>query len=1191
MYCNITDKYDTDIERLFYQKIQTAIKIDDYREKIKESWKTDKADYIGKLGTIKYEFINYSLHDQTHSQSILQNIYEWLGKERAEKLSIGDLWLLLETAYSHDVGMSTKYIDLEKLWKDEEKITDLINEINLTNDKEVVETLYKIREKSENMDFFKLIKEDKLWPLKVRKAVTYIDATYFRKKHAELSRKHVLSKINFKINDTIPINSCIENRFYNIVADIDYLHTQDDKEIDKLLKIEADGFDTSEFDDDKIHPQMIAYLLRLGDVLDIKNNRFDLWVINYNGGLSHDSKLHYQKHESVRNFLITPQKIEIEINSENIDVCNCANDWLKSIENELQIITRKWNKIAPKQLKGFLMENWLLETKYGNELFSSDDFSKKLTTNSEKLMQLLSGKNIYRTNLVLFREYLQNAIDATKVKYARYYLDNKDFLEYIKPKVYKNIIPSDIQRYDNSEYSFNKVDVDDLAIKINIEPKDELHCVIKIIDNGIGMDNEGLNALFNIGKGWSGRAERKNFKNYPTWLNPTGGFGIGILSGFLLCNQIKIETKTKESYQYIVEVHSPQKNARIIKKINKKYYGIEGTTITFELPYYTFIKEMRKFVVQNHNNNFIDQNFKESYFQINDKTSLLMMIFESVKEIINYYIGSLIFPIKIYSSSLKLEYEYKKNSIFQCALNLGDQIKNNYFHLSYWDEKYNCFLVSNYKNEESLRILYKGIYVNVDLDSLKKEYDMKIDRANQNSNKNKMNFKKKSELIELIRNTFSIIDIHSDTVEDVLEITRDQLRNENDFLDLAYNILYDFLYKIASTDFSEKNILDYYSKKLIEKLLFFYYREVNENIDIFIHLIRRVETPYFLGSISKNKNLDYFNNIENIFRDLDEIYELVDSVLSKEQYGNKKNIKEKINEIRPKCTNTNNKIENILNLIIEENEELYNYLEKMTYILKEISNKKINTRSNNAVITETYNLLKSFVNQYNSDIKKIWNNNHKKYCFLELIFQKKDFSLYCEDIKNIGQSNNKNKFTSQDFLFVDKEEYERIKEVLSENTLYNYNAIDKSNKEDSYLLLNMEYLKETERNSYKNLLKIINRKIEDTVYFLVDEENQLSKLNILAIKDIPDFASNLLEENFYIINPFFINGNIKTEMKNILKILKNKEIRKKELNTHLMNLECFKSTVRYVAEINNKSYSEVESAYVQLLADTFELLD
>lgn len=117
MYCNITDKYDTDIERLFYQKIQTAIKIDDYREKIKESWKTDKADYIGKLGTIKYEFINYSLHDQTHSQSILQNIYEWLGKERAEKLSIGDLWLLLETAYSHDVGMSTKYIDLEKLWK------------------------------------------------------------------------------------------------------------------------------------------------------------------------------------------------------------------------------------------------------------------------------------------------------------------------------------------------------------------------------------------------------------------------------------------------------------------------------------------------------------------------------------------------------------------------------------------------------------------------------------------------------------------------------------------------------------------------------------------------------------------------------------------------------------------------------------------------------------------------------------------------------------------------------------------------------------------------------------------------------------------------------------------------------------------------------------------------------------------
>lgn len=155
MYNTITDNYDTDIERLFYQKLMTSISVEDYREKIRNAWKADKIEYIGKLETIKYEFINYSLHDQTHSQAILQNIYEWLGKDRAAKLSVGDLWLLLEAAYSHDIGMATTYIDLEKLWKDEEMIQELINEINLTGDKEVIEALTKLQKNRKIIIFMK----------------------------------------------------------------------------------------------------------------------------------------------------------------------------------------------------------------------------------------------------------------------------------------------------------------------------------------------------------------------------------------------------------------------------------------------------------------------------------------------------------------------------------------------------------------------------------------------------------------------------------------------------------------------------------------------------------------------------------------------------------------------------------------------------------------------------------------------------------------------------------------------------------------------------------------------------------------------------------------------------------------------------------------------------------------------------
>ena len=116
--CN--NKYDTYIEKMFFEKLQ-YINDRNLRRRVELAWLSDKEYYTGLTKTIVYEFMNYSLHDESHSTSILQYIYLLLGEDKIDQLSVGDLWLLLEAAYSHDIGMSTDYQDLYNLWINENK--------------------------------------------------------------------------------------------------------------------------------------------------------------------------------------------------------------------------------------------------------------------------------------------------------------------------------------------------------------------------------------------------------------------------------------------------------------------------------------------------------------------------------------------------------------------------------------------------------------------------------------------------------------------------------------------------------------------------------------------------------------------------------------------------------------------------------------------------------------------------------------------------------------------------------------------------------------------------------------------------------------------------------------------------------------------------------------------------------------
>lgn len=54
-------------------------------------------------------YVHYSLHDATHSRSVIQAIERFLGGDRIRVLSATDIFMLLVCAYAHDYGMAMTF--------------------------------------------------------------------------------------------------------------------------------------------------------------------------------------------------------------------------------------------------------------------------------------------------------------------------------------------------------------------------------------------------------------------------------------------------------------------------------------------------------------------------------------------------------------------------------------------------------------------------------------------------------------------------------------------------------------------------------------------------------------------------------------------------------------------------------------------------------------------------------------------------------------------------------------------------------------------------------------------------------------------------------------------------------------------------------------------------------------------------
>ena len=414
--------------------------------------------------TIMLTFPNFTLHDETHIRNVCDWMCKLLSDEEKNNLTAIETAMLLMSACCHDIGMCVFKNQKEKL----------LNNVSTHQWKKYFERFpqdySKINDKNE---------QDR------------IIRNFIRIYHHERVREALGE---FEWSDDLKSQSI----YLQDLTDLCKSHGESLNDLKCLKK-----YDT----------KLCAVLLRLADVLDFGMDRVPDVLLHSLG-------------------INSPKNTEEEISKKEWDK-NSAGSF--RIENGKILFSAEYDKLQlEKDVLGYV-EYVKQELDSCREYLSGTDTAKRiqipylsfnkdedivrngyisgdfcLTMDQDKIMQLLTGKNLYSDSGVFVRELLQNSIDAIMTHKA---LNNR-----LEGKI-------SIRTWtDNEGYSW-----------------------FRIKDNGIGMDEEIIKKyLLKIGRSYYQSDDFQKLQKEHTIKNkPISRFGIGILSCFMNDPNTLVEISTK----------------------------------------------------------------------------------------------------------------------------------------------------------------------------------------------------------------------------------------------------------------------------------------------------------------------------------------------------------------------------------------------------------------------------------------------------------------------------------------------------------------------------------------------------------------------------------------------------------------------------------------------------------------------
>jgi hypothetical protein len=316
-----------------------------------------------------------------------------------------------------------------------------------------------------------------------------------------------------------------------------------------------------------VNLQYCAVILRLADLSDLDPERtpkvlldfimLDLQAPDPEEGVVPEARAksaeEWAKHRAVLGYKITPDEIRIEAKCAHPAIQRGLNEWCDYIDSERrdcrlivhdnrQEITDKYAlDLANDVRKDFIQSD-------GSYIYA--DF--KFQLDYDRIVSLLMGTELWGDSAVVFRELLQNALDAC---YHRKALSARLGLTYTP-----QIRFCTKHQWDGA--------------------KDEMIVVCE--DNGAGMDQHIVeNFLMRIGRSYYHSPE---FRQQNLDFQPIGQFGLGVMSYFMLADSLRIDTQRFEStgsrkQPLFVEVNSAGRYVVIRPSSEQR----EGTSVTLSM--------------------------------------------------------------------------------------------------------------------------------------------------------------------------------------------------------------------------------------------------------------------------------------------------------------------------------------------------------------------------------------------------------------------------------------------------------------------------------------------------------------------------------------------------------------------------------------------------------------------------------
>lgn len=488
------------------------------------------------LKDVRVTFGNYTLHDETHILNVLDAMGGLLG-DQINILSVGELELLILVASLHDVGM---------VYTDEEKQTQF----------EDVETCKKfLKENAPEL----LGSSAKDWSEDMQQ-------NYLRSLHSERVAE-VLQNKSWRelMYDQRPIE----------VVPLDCI----------ILVCEAHGYNPSDMMNnqefeymqaDDVSPLFCAILLRLADLLDFDDTRAPQVLYSY-VECNENSCEEWKKHQASAGFVYpefpSTEDLPYKARCKSPGVEHAVRTFLDWVDVELGNSIRLQKYCEKDWQQKFSFPRAVSRKEIQSEGYMSGDFC--ITMDQTKILDLLTGENLYDNRDVFVRELLQNAIDATL----------------LRAKMDADFVP------EKSRIDFWEWNDKDGNIWFRID------------DEGTGMTMGMLQRYFlKVGNSYySSKEIERDLRdhNQTEKYHSISRFGIGFLSCFLSGDYAEVSTLYFDS----------DKNCREEENVNsklKKHYGLR-LQVTGLSGYYTLLNQFKNHLVKDEMPNPGGDNSQVSY--------------------------------------------------------------------------------------------------------------------------------------------------------------------------------------------------------------------------------------------------------------------------------------------------------------------------------------------------------------------------------------------------------------------------------------------------------------------------------------------------------------------------------------------------------------------------------------------------